>query len=491
MKTLGPSQARFPRGFFYLSGILTLLMSGFSLVQGILVSYAHNIFNIDLNTALHLNTLFVTLVFSLPLLSAYVVGRLLGLLLSTFIAFLFATSGLYFLCFQTLLYFYAGLALFCVGNAIAVANLFMILGRCLVKQPGNLSIGFMIAYTSMNGGAFITLILTPTILRLWGFQGTCLIGAILFILSMLLFLMISRSLYPACHEASTSSQHILKRILGIVIFMVFVPISMYCLEPTHNPIQLLIAACFICSLILCHQYLKRRAYKRRKQQLFAFMLLTSFSVSFWVLYALEPSLLTAFISTFVDRSIHGVNVPAHYFYALNPLFILCIGLILSIFMYYRQSAHTFATRAYQFSIGLALMGLGYIILAASTYFTSLNGFTNSAWILLSYGLLSAAELQISPYGLAMVARLPLQDTPALMGVWLFASGLGSALASAILRSQHSHMTQSISQYGNYFVYLGLAALSLAVCLALIAPRFIIRRHHATTHDQNRVQRLAH
>lgn len=468
MKNLG-LLARFPRGFFLLVGILTLAMSGFALIQTLIVGYVHNVLNINIAQAIHLNTLFTTLLFSLPLLSAFIVGRFMGLLLSTFMSLLLATAGLYLLCFQSLIYFYTGLALFCVGNSIAVANLYLILGRCLAGKANLQLAGFMIAYTLMNAGAFITMALARTILNLWGFHGSFLICAILFLCALFCFLMASRTLYPLCHESRMATQHILKRLVGMMLLLILVPITMYCLEPNQNTQHILLVGCVLCGYLIGHLYIKKSSYSQRRR-LMLFLVLTAFSIIFWILYALEPSLLTRYITTHVDRQFFSHAISSHDFYTLNPLFILLIGSLLSIIWLRAREAHTLTSRAYQIAIGLACMGLGYLILAASTYFSSTNDLVSAIWVLMTYGLLSAAELQISPVGLALVSRLSFKDDSAkLIGIWLFMNGLGTAIANRLLSHTFIQPRMTIEVYGHHFMYLGITALTFATLLALLTP----------------------
>ena len=186
-----------------------------------------------------------------------------------------------------------------------------------------------------------------------------------------------------------------------------------------------------------------------------------------------------FIKRNVNRSIDGFMIPAAEFYSLNPLFIILLGGIFSM-VWLKFDKHRFMPLPYKFATGIALAGVAFLLLASSTYFADDNGLINMAWVVAAYALLSAAELFISPIGLSMIGNLsPKQHEGILMGIWFLSNGIGcsfSAYLSDITIAPH-HMTNPLmtnTLYGYRFCEFGLMGLFLAMILALLAPKLILK-----------------
>ena len=196
---------KFPKGFISLLFILTFLMAGFALVQGLLTLYCTQELNLSDKQAYLINAAFVASIFTLPVFSGAITDYFLGYLPSTLFSLSISIIGLYILCFQTLAHFYIGLAFFIVGNAISLVNLYVLLGRILEKNPEKRVGGFTIGYTCMNLGAFLSLMLSGFITKEWGYQTSFLISAILLLLSLLTLLMNLR--YYALVNQRSGEQH--------------------------------------------------------------------------------------------------------------------------------------------------------------------------------------------------------------------------------------------------------------------------------------------
>ena len=468
---------RFPKGFCSLLCILAFMMAGFALIQGLLTLYCTQALNLSDKQTYLINAAFIASIFTLPVFGSYITVNFLGYVSSTIFSLLLGTIGLYILCFQNLPYFYIGLSFFMVGNTISLINLYVLLGRLLEQDPKKRVGGFTLGYTCMNIGAFISLMLSGFIAEEWGYQTSFLLSAILFLLSVLTLLMNIRS-YAFINQRPGEKAHApYKQFFGfILLILLSICVAFFLDDMQYNPKILWSVGVFAIVLILriWHQTPRNELKKLR-----TFIIITSFSLFFWSLYALEPSLLMLFIRRNVNRSIDGFIVPATEFYSLNPLFIILFGGILSI-IWLKFDKPRFMPLPYKFATGIALAGVAFLLLAGSTCFANDNGLINMTWVFAAYALLSAAELFISPIGLSMIGNLsPKQHEGILMGIWFLSNGIGcsfSAYLSEITIAPH-HITNPLitnTMYGYRFCEFGLMGLLLAMMLALLAPKLILK-----------------
>jgi POT family proton-dependent oligopeptide transporter len=422
-----------------------------------------------------MNSAFLTVFFSIPIIGGYLSGRFLGYAFSTIICLILAIGGLYSLCFQSPGHFYAGLAMFAIGNSIAVSCLYIMLGRLLPEGKQKRIAGFTIAYTTMNGGALVSLLLSGTIIRNWGYQSAFLLSAILLLFATFTLILNLKNITPDSAQYNTTYQT-KQRIFGVFCILALIPIVMALLKSAqHNAMVLSFIAAVALVLII---QIWRSASVEQRGRLKTFFIVTAFAAFFWALYSLEPSVLTLFVERNVDREIWGFSIPSSDFYSLNPLFIIILGTLFSLMWLSLGRAKQIPSLPYIFAVGIGLVGIAYLLLSASTYFANESGLINMGWIMLSYVMLSASELFISPIGLSMIGPLSEnKNEGVLMGVWLLSNGIGSSLSgylseTTISSKQTINPLITNALYGYRFCEFGLIALLLGAILALLAPRLI-------------------
>ena len=453
------------------------MMAGFALIQGLLTLYCTQVLELSDKQTYLINAAFIAAIFTVPIFGSYITVNFLGYLSSTIFSLLLSTIGLYILCFQGLSCFYLGLACFMMGNTIALINLYVLIGRLLEQTPKKRAGGFTIAYTCVNIGAFASLMLSGFITKQWGYQASFLLSAILFLISLLTLLMNLRS-YAFINQLPSEKHHtIYKQLAGLLLLILLsICVAFFLDDMQYNPKTLWLVG-IIALILICRIW--QQTPQSEQKKLRTLVIITAFSLFFWSLYALEPSLLMLFIKRNVNRSIDGFMIPAAEFYSLNPLFIILLGGIFSM-VWLKFDKHRFMPLPYKFATGIALAGVAFLLLASSTYFADDNGLINMAWVVAAYALLSAAELFISPIGLSMIGNLsPKQHEGILMGIWFLSNGIGcsfSAYLSDITIAPH-HMTNPLmtnTLYGYRFCEFGLMGLFLAMILALLAPKLILK-----------------
>src|SRR6185295_7633477 len=114
-----------------------------------------------------------------------------------------------------------------------------------------------------------------------------------------------------------------------------------------------------------------------RNQLLVCLLLTLFSILFWILYQQSATSLTIFTEYHVDRKFFSWTIPTISFQALNPLFIIACAPIMSK-IWIRLDKHNLnPSTAAKFALGTLLMGLGFLILSIAIKNSS--GSINLLW----------------------------------------------------------------------------------------------------------------
>lgn len=160
-----------------------------------------------------------------------------------------------------------------------------------------------------------------------------------------------------------------------------------------------------------------------RTRLRAYLGLFGASAVFWALFSQSASVLTMVARRFVDLDSFGTTVPAGWFQALHPLFVLA-GAPIAGALWPRLDARTGV--AVKFAAGLALAGIAYLVLAVA--FATEEGALPPGWLVAAYLLQSAGELALAPVGLAVtVAVAPAAFTSRMMGIWWLSAALGATV----------------------------------------------------------------
>ena len=147
----------------------------------------------------------------------------------------------------------------------------------------------------------------------------------------------------------------------------------------------------------------------------------------------SPSFLTLFISTNVNRHVFGLDVPPSVFWGLGTFFIVVLGVIFSMIWQWLADRNCMPSEASKLSFALLFVGVAYLLIAVLIYLAKGQA-VSGYWLILCYLLQTCGELCIGPIGFAMVGKLaPKRLEATLIGLWLYGSGVGSALSGLFVQ----------------------------------------------------------
>lgn len=171
-----------------------------------------------------------------------------------------------------------------------------------------------------------------------------------------------------------------------------------------------------------------------RERLVVIIMLSAFAAIFWTAFYQMGGLLNLYTLESVDRSLLDVELPASWFQALNPFYVIVFSpLFASLWVWLARRGRNPELGA-KFSIGLALMGLCFLAMVLATYEQEAAPTLKAsmAWLVLAYLLMTLGELCLSPVGNAAITRLaPKPIAGAMMGVWFLSSALAGWLSGEV------------------------------------------------------------
>jgi POT family proton-dependent oligopeptide transporter len=151
---------------------------------------------------------------------------------------------------------------------------------------------------------------------------------------------------------------------------------------------------------------------------------------FWSGFEQAGSSLNLFADGLTNRMVLGMEVPTTWLQSVNPLFIILLAPVVGS-LWVRLGPRNPSIPA-KFTFGLLLLGLGFLVLAWGSTFTTDGALVSPMWLVVTYFFHTVGELCLSPVGLSSITKLaPKRLVGQMMGIWFMATALGSLLAGLV------------------------------------------------------------
>lgn len=236
-----------------------------------------------------------------------------------------------------------------------------------------------------------------------------------------------------------------------------------------------------------------------RQRILALAIITIFVVFFWLAFEQIGSSLNLFAAQRTDRTVGswlaglvpGSEIPAAWFQAVNPLFVLLLAPSMARFW---QALGTSApsTQA-KMALGLVLLGLAYLVMVVGAA-QSDQGARVSPWYLISfYFVYSVGELCFLPAGFSFVGQAaPVRLASMLMGIWLTANFLanliGGYLAGMVEGFERGTWSWALGGQADFFLIFVVSCVGAGLLLWLLLP--LIGRLMRPAGSSSRGQRIS-
>ena len=176
--------------------------------------------------------------------------------------------------------------------------------------------------------------------------------------------------------------------------------------------------------------------KVERHRVFVIFLLFLGAAMFWSGFEQAGSSMNIYARDLTDRVIFGWEVPTSWLQSVNPIFIILLAPVMG--MLWVQLGAKNPSIPVKFGMGLALLGVGFLVLAWGSFYVPEGAAGNPAvgvtmtWLVVTYFFHTVGELALSPVGLSSVTKLsPHRLVGQMMGTWFMGAALGNLVAGLI------------------------------------------------------------
>ncbi|MCC6186818.1 MAG: peptide MFS transporter, partial [Chitinophagaceae bacterium] len=391
---------------------------------------------------------FTGFVYFTPLIGGWLADRYLGQRLAITIGGLTMMMGQFALfAINTHLGLYLGLFLLIIGNGFFKPNISTLVGRLYDEKDPRRDSAFSIFYMGINIGAFIA----PLVIGLfsdnlfavkddsgaiitYGYKYGFLISGLGMLLGQLIF-----NTQAAKHLGNIGKS----------------PKSLAKIEQENDTKD---------------AGADRPVTHEDKQRMTVIFILTAFVIFFWAGFEQAGSSLSLYTDKFIDRQVGDFLIPTSWFQSVNPLFIVVLAPLFSIFWVSKLGKRM--STPVKMGLGMILLGIGFFFMLGAV--AQRGGDVQDEavkasliWLIMTYLLHTIGELCLSPVGLSVVTKLAHPKFASLMmGVWMLATFIANIMGGYLASFVEEMGAQNIfTTIAGFVIVLGLIMIGLSKPIA--------------------------
>ncbi len=393
------------------------------------------------------------LVYLTPLLGGYISDRFWGNRRSILVGGLLMALGQFLLFFSATLItgskevesvaavsaMWAGLTFLIIGNGFFKPNISTMVGQLYPPNDPRIDRAFTIFYMGINLGALFSPLVcgglgdtgNPFDFK-WGFLAAgigMLIGTFTFELLKNKYLVHDDGTPVGMPKKKMDKATILTIIGSVAFIFVLLNFKSWFSSDIDLVGYLIYGAMVAMPIII---FSDKALVKQEKQRISVIFILAFFVIFFWACFEQAGASLTLFADRQTDRHIAGWEMPASYFQSVNPIFIITLAPLFSMFWGFLGKRGLEPSSPLKMALGLGLLALGYAVIAFGVHGVAPSAKISMWWLITLYGLHTMGELCLSPIGLSMVSKLaPLRLSSLLMGTWFLANAAANKFAGTL------------------------------------------------------------
>ncbi|MDC0517270.1 oligopeptide:H+ symporter [bacterium] len=379
---------------------------------------------------------------------------------------------------------YLSLALIIAGVGFLKANISTIVGSLYGFGDARRDSGFTIFYMGINLGAFMASIFCGYLGIVHGWKYGFGLAGFGMLFGLVIFLSCQSWLEGKAEPPSMEKlkQKVFLSInvewLCYLAGLAIVAISML-LVKNEELVGGILGPIGLIMLVGLVTYSWRRLQGDERSRMFAAIYFILAQIPFWALFEQAGSSLNLFTARLVDRDILGWSVPGPVFQSLNAGFIFLFAPLIAWLWVWLARRNANPSTPVKFAIGVAMAGLGFLVLVAGMKSSGDMGYTPVLFIFAIYWLHTMGELMVSPVGLSAITKLaPARIVGMTMGAWMLYYGLSNFLASIIAQAtgaetiggQMTNIAAAKAGYIEVYSQVGYIAIGIAVLMLLISPQ---------------------
>lgn len=422
------------------------------LVLYLTATFADGGFGMERSAALEIYAVFTGLVYLTPILGGLLADKYLGQRKAIFIGGVVMAVGQFTLAASVSygmdgnlpmreFLLYSGLGLIILGNGFFKPNISTIVGGLYETNDPRKDSAFTIFYMGINAGAFLAPFIAGGLGEKVGWQWGYMSAGGGMLLSLIWFYARRVSLkqvgLPPNREESSLGlifkdwlEILYYSIACVVVVIGFIKLLDVVSETTFSYVKWIVGS--IGAAYVLYEIIKGTRGATEWSRVGAILILAVFHVIFWSGFEQAGGTFNLFAQANTDRMVFGWEVPASWFQALNPVFIVSMGVPFSLLWIWLSKKNNNPRTPYKFGFGLVLVGIGFLLMIIAQGKANQGIMVSPLWLIGVYFLHTAGELCISPVGLSLITKLaPQRIVSVMMGLWMGSIALGNYLAGTL------------------------------------------------------------
>jgi POT family proton-dependent oligopeptide transporter len=467
-------------------------------MRALLVLYLTKALGYDRESALGLYAVYTGLVYLTPLIGGRLADLYLGQRKAVLIGGILMALGQFALTRPELLHL--GLGLLIVGNGFFKPNISVMVGSLYPQGDARRDGAYTLFYMGINLGAFIAPFVAGSLGERTGWSNGFLSAGIGMVLGVLTFSFTQRWLQgaglPPGREAAPGATLSKRDWVEVGALAAAIAALMYgaiagwsTIRPLWSPAftetstglaVLYKGTILVLGLVLFIWATEPKAAAEMAelhepftsedwQRVAVIVVISLFSILFWAGFEQSGGTLNLFADERTDRHLFGYLIPASWFQAINPVFIITLAPIFAmVWTKLAESKFPLPSVAKQ-ALGLILLSAGFWLMYAADR-AGASGPVSPLWLVGVYLIFTIAELFLSPIGLSLVNKLAHPRIASLMmALWFLSTAAANYLAGM--------MESLIKPYDfNLWIVLGVMALVPGLLLLALTPVLVKLSH---------------
>lgn len=436
---------RHPRGLYTL--FFTEMWERFSyygmralLVLFMVDAVARGGLGLDDKTATAIYGLYTAFVYLVSLPGGWMGDRLLGAQRAVWAGGIIIALGHFTLALPFRASFFLGLILVAIGSGVLKPNMSVIVGHLYPEGGARRDAGFTIFYMGVNLGAAIGPLVCSALGEKvnwhYGF-GAAGVGMVL---GLVQFQLTKRHLGDAGlhpHRRAGADPAAFDRAWWFVVAAVVAVVAVVALafagfiriDPIALAERMTVVIAGIGVLCFTGIFTVGGLDRGEKLRVAGILVLLLAAAMFWSGFEQVGSSLNLFAERHTQRVFGGFEIPAGWFQTLNPVFIIALAPVFATLWVRLARRDLDLSIPAKFACGLALLALGFLVMAAAARFVGAGQRVLPSWLIATYLLHTVGEICLSPVGLSAVTKLaPRRFVGQMMGLWFLATSFGNLLA---------------------------------------------------------------
>jgi proton-dependent oligopeptide transporter, POT family len=349
--------------------------------------------------------------------------------------------------------FYIGLAVIVLGVGLLKPNVSAIVADLYPEGGARLDAAFTIFYIGINIGGFLGPLVTAEAQVLWGQRAGFASAAFFMAVGVAQFYLTKKHLgtsgayvaaaakgikgtaaQPSADSRAKQWQQL--AVASAVILVILSLVSFGVIPVSPVSLAQAVAYVIVSMAVLYFLYYFFIADLTREERRRGVVLAVLFvgCALFFSGFEQAGSSLNLFAERYTDRVVSWAHfvIPTGWFQSLNSFFIFICAPFFAWLWVLLAKRHLNPSAPAKFALGVMLMGLGFLVMAAAAKIVASGTKVLPYWLIMTYLLHTFGELCLSPVGLSYYTKLaPKRFVGQMMGMWFLAISLGNLVASLI------------------------------------------------------------